>query len=96
MTSKLSHENSADVTALFMSVIIDKARHIIQFRLENVEDLSDRTRLSAKQVVKLLKVYLRCTYFGIQWHFFYQQVHAAATGSPVSPIVCNLFMEHLE
>ena len=27
---------------------------------------------------------------------FYQQVHGAAMGSPVSPIVANLYMEHFE
>ena len=54
---------SYDVTALFTSVPIDKALHIIQSRLESDKTLCDRTRLSPKQVVKLLEVCLRCTYF---------------------------------
>ena len=84
-----------DVTALFTSVPIDKALHIIQSRLESDKTLCDRTRLSPKQVVKLLEVCLRCTYF-VYNGIFYQQIHGAAMGSPVSPIVCNLYMEHLE
>ena len=86
---------SYDVTALFTSVPIDKALHIIQSRLESDKTLCDRTRLSPKQVVKLLEVCLRCTYF-VYNGIFYQQIHGAAMGSPVSPIVCNLYMEHLE
>merc|ERR1711994_928145 len=32
----------------------------------------------------------------IQYGVYYIQIHGAAMGSPVSPIVCNLFMEDLE
>ncbi|XP_066270838.1 uncharacterized protein [Branchiostoma lanceolatum] len=51
--------------------------------------------MSPTQVVNLLKVCLDCTYF-LYDGSFYQQIHGAAMGSPVSPIVCNLYMEHLE
>ncbi|XP_072019492.1 uncharacterized protein [Amphiura filiformis] len=86
---------SYDVTALFTSVPVDKALTIIQARLESDNTLSERTRLSATQVTKLLDVCLRCTYF-VYNGVFYQQIHGAAMGSPVSPIVCNLYMEDLE
>lgn len=86
---------SYDVTALFTSVPVDKALKIIQARLEDDNTLSERTRLSAKHVAKLLEVCLKCTYFVYNGNF-YQQIHGAAMGSPVSPIVCNLYMEHLQ
>ena len=38
---------------------------------------------------------LKTTYFSFQDHFF-EQVEGAAMGSPVSPIVANLYMEDLE
>ena len=40
-------------------------------------------------------VCLKCTYFAFQGQH-YQQIHGAAMGSPVSPIVCNLYMEAFE
>ncbi|XP_072038548.1 uncharacterized protein [Amphiura filiformis] len=86
---------SYDVTALFTFVPVDKALRIIQARLEQDNTLSDRTRLSAAHVTKLLEVCLNCTYFVYNGNY-YQQIHGAAMGSPVSPIVCNLYMEQLE
>ena len=86
---------SYDVTALFTSVPVDKALTIIRSRLEDDESLKDRTKLSPDQITRLLEVCLNCTYFIYNGNF-YQQIHGAAMGSPVSPIVCNLYMEHLE
>ena len=54
---------SYDVTALFTSVPVDKALYVIQSRLGSDKTLCDCTRLSQKQVVKLVEVCLRCTYF---------------------------------
>ena len=38
---------------------------------------------------------MNCTYF-LHKGQYYLQVHGAAMGSPVSPIVCNLYMENFE
>ena len=86
---------SYDVTALFTSVPVNKALRIIQARLEQDKTLKDRTRLSSKQVTSLLGVCLKCTYF-VYNGVYYQQIHGAAMGSPVSPKVCNLYMEDFE
>ena len=51
--------------------------------------------MAPKDVVTLLGLCLNCTYFLYQGQF-YQQIHGAAMGSPVSPIVCNLYMEDFE
>ena len=51
--------------------------------------------MSPDQITRLLEVCLNCTYFIYNGNY-YQQIHGAAMGSPVSPIVCNLYMEHLE
>ena len=43
----------------------------------------------------LLKFVLTTTYFSFRGNI-YKQKFGTAMGSPVSPIVANLFMEHLE
>ena len=43
----------------------------------------------------LLEFFLKTTYFQLQGSF-YEQISEAAMGSPISPIVANLFMEDFE
>ena len=86
---------SYDVSALFTSVPVDKALVLIHKKLEEDDTLKDRTPMAPKDVVTLLGLCLNCTYFLYRGQF-YQQIHGAAMGSPVSPIVCNLYMEDFE
>ena len=79
---------SYDVSALFTSVTVDKAIEVIRARLELDTTLHERTPLQVPDVVKLLELCLKCTYFVFQGEF-YQQIHGASMGSPVSPIACN-------
>ena len=46
-------------------------------------------------IILLLEFCLKNTYFSFHGQF-YEQVEGAAMGSPVSPIVANLYMEYLE
>ena len=46
-------------------------------------------------IILLLEFCLKKTYFSFQGQFN-EQVEGAAMGSPVSPIVANLYMEYLE
>ena len=43
----------------------------------------------------LLEVCLKHIYFLFQGKY-YEQVHGAAIGSPISPLIANLFMEEFE
>ena len=54
-----------------------------------------RTKMTVNQISCLLEFCLKTTYFTFQGKFF-EQVKGAAMGSPISPIVANLFMEDLE
>ena len=85
---------SYEGTALFTSVPVDDSVTIIHDKLHQDPTLSDRTSLSAAQVTELLPICLTATYF-VYSSEFYVQKEGAAIGSPVSPIVANLLMEHL-
>ena len=85
------------VSALFTSVPIDKALVVIKEKLEEDDTLSGRTLLEPDDIIRLLGLCLKlnCTYFLFQGKY-YVQIHGAAMDSPVSPIVCNLYMESFE
>ena len=57
--------------------------------------LKDRTVIGIDDIILILEFCLKNTYFSFQGQFF-EQVEGAAMGSPVSPIVANLYMEYLE
>ena len=57
--------------------------------------LKDRTVIGIDDIILLLECCLKNTYFSFQGQFF-EQVEGVAMGSPVSPIVANLYMEYLE
>ncbi len=86
---------SFDVSALFTSVPVEESLEIIREKLASDPTLGDHTSLSADQVTDILRVCLTTTYFRYEGEY-YVQVEGAAMGSPVSPIVANLFMEHFE
>ena len=86
---------SYGVSALFTSVPVDKALEDINDRLLANTSLSKRTPLSPERIIRLIELCLNCTYF-VYDGTYYLQIHGAAMGSPVSPIVCNLYMEHFE
>ena len=87
--------SSYDVISLFTSVPIDPALNIIKDLLEKDEKLNNRTVLFVQNIMELLGLCLNNTYFSFQ-NKFYEQVEGAAMGSPVSPIVANLYMEYFE
>ena len=51
--------------------------------------------MTVNNITCLLEFCLNSTYFTFQKKF-YEQVEAAAMGSPISPIVANLYMEDLK
>ena len=87
--------SSYDVSALFTSVPIDPALNIIKDLLVKDNTFKERTVMEVEDIILLLEFCLKNTYFSFQGQF-YEQVEGAAMGSPVSPIVANLYMEYLE
>ena len=86
---------SYDVSALFTSIPIPSALDIINTKLLQDADLQNRTNMTTPNIIELLDFFLNNTYFTFQG-VFYQQTKGAAMGSPVSPIVANIFMEAFE
>ena len=79
------------MSALFTSVPIDPALNIIKDLLVKDNTLKERTVMDVEDIILLLECCLKHTYFSFQCQF-YEQVEGAAMGSPVSPIVANLYM----
>ena len=86
---------SFDVCALFTSIPIETAIVTIKKHLEEDQDLSKRTSMTVDHIISLLEFCLRNTYFSFQGRY-YEQTEGAAMGSPISPLVANLFMEEFE
>ena len=86
---------SYDVKALFTSVPIEPSIKIIKQHLENDKELHQRTSMSVQHITMLLEFCLRNTHFVFQGRF-YEQTEGAAMGSPLSPIIANLYMEAFE
>ena len=86
---------SFDVTSLFTCVPTAEATIAVKRRLTEDPTLGDRTNLSPDQICQLLELCLNTTYFQYRGDF-YRQKHGCAMGSPVSPIVANLYMEEVE
>ena len=86
---------SYDVSALFTLIPVTSAIHIIQNKLEQHTELYKRTTMSANNMIELVEFYLGNTSFLFQGQFF-ERTKWAAMGSPVSPIVANLYKESFE
>ena len=68
---------------------------MIQQRLTTDQDLQNRTSMSIQHIINLLEFCLNSTSFVFQGQY-YQQMEGAAMGSPLSPIMANIFMEQFE
>ena len=86
---------SYDVKALFTSVPIQPAINIIKKHLEEEKELQQRTSMTVNHITCLLEFCLRSTYFTFQGKY-YEQLEGAVVGSPISPIVANLYMKDFE
>ena len=74
---------------------IDPAINIIRRKLELDLGLHLRTSMCVVQIISLLEFYLKTTYFQFQGRLV-EQLQRVAMGSPITPIVANLYMKDFE
>ena len=86
---------SFDVKAFFTSGHVGPTIPIVKQKLTQDLTLPQRTNMTIQQIVQFLEFCLTNTYFLFQGKY-YEQVQGAAMGSPISPLIANLFMEELE
>ena len=86
---------SFDVVSLFTSVPRRDAVAELRVRLERDTKLLERTVLKVEKIVELVDLCLDATYFQLK-DTFYEQVSGLAMGSPLSPILADIFMESME
>ena len=86
---------SFDVTSLYTAIPINQALLIIEDLLQRDDKLADQTPLSPNQILDLLNILLRTTYFKFN-NQFYQQTDGAAMGGPTSAIVSEIYIQALE
>ena len=73
---------SFDVVSLFTKIPLDEAIQVIK-------------EVTYLDTTRLAEVCLRSTFFSFQGEF-YEQTTGVAMGSPLSPIIANLYMEKFE
>ena len=86
---------SFDVVSLFTNVPVDEALLVIAERLQQDTTLEERTSIPIPNLCHLVELCLNSPYFQFGGSYF-EQVKGAAMGSPLSPVVANIFMEALE
>ena len=86
---------SYDVKALFTLVPIQTAINVIKKHLEEDQELHLRTSMTVNPISCLLEFCLKTTYFSFQGRY-YDQMEGPSMGSPISPIVANLFIKDVE
>jgi len=86
---------SHDVVASFTSTPIKELVDVIRERLEQNPEWKYTTLLETDDIIELLVFTLSTTYFSFRGQIF-RQKFGTAMGSPISPLVANMFMEHSE
>ena len=86
---------SFDVKSLFTSIPIEEAISVCESRLNEDTTLKTRTDLSVQTIIQLLRFCLTSITFQYDGKH-YQQKDGLAMGSPVSPVIADLFMIDLE
>ncbi|XP_071944743.1 uncharacterized protein [Antedon mediterranea] len=86
---------SFDVVSLFTKTPVEEALKVVENRLTTDPTLLDRTKLHVTDIMELLGLIVNKTYFSFNGNI-YRQIQGIAMGSPISPILANLYLEWLE
>ena len=92
--SQLGQFISYDVVDLFTNIPREEALDVIRSRLHNAHSTLD-THLTIDSIIRLINSCISSTYFTWSDRLF-QQTHGLPMGSPLSPIITEIYMTHLE
>jgi hypothetical protein len=84
-----------NVVSLFTNIPVYEALQVISNKLRNDDTLLEQSFLQIKAIKELLKVCLKTTYFQVDDKFS-QEEYGMAMGNPLSLIISNISMYHLE
>ena len=86
---------SFDVSALFTSIPVPVALQIINSKISTCTNCTNVCKIPTVKFINLLEFTLtNCMFFFNKK--FYKQLQGAARGSPVSPVIANIYMEYFE
>jgi hypothetical protein len=86
---------SFDVVCLFTDVLVEETLQIIRMKMETEQESIHQFNLKAGVITELLEFCMKITYFQVAGKF-YEEKYGMAMGSPLSPLVSNIFMENFE
>ena len=86
---------SFDVKSLFTKVPVKEAVSRISSLLDRDTTLGERTNLPPRVIIEMIEKVLSTNYFQLGTDF-YEQTEGAAMGSPLSPVLANLYMDFFE
>ena len=92
----LIHIMSMGLSLVVSSLIaLGEGMAYLSFEHTKIDDLEDRMMLTPTEVVRLVEICLRSTSFQYN-NTYYEQIEGTAMGSPLSPVIANLYMEFFE
>ena len=86
---------SFDVKSLFTKVPMEESLQVIKKLLIKDETLENRTVMIPITIVNLVKLCMSSTYFEFG-DKIYEQTDGAPMGSPLSPVIADIYMEYFE
>ncbi|MES9973314.1 MAG: reverse transcriptase domain-containing protein, partial [Candidatus Thiodiazotropha sp.] len=86
---------SFDIVSLYTNVPKNRAIERLTELLIEDETLNMRTKLTVEQIVEGIALCLNASYFRYDTAI-YSQEQGLAMGSPISPVLANIYMEHVE
>ena len=86
---------SLDVVSLFTKVPTDETLAVVWNKLAADPLREERTSILIDNLMKMLTFCLETTYFGMGSDI-YRQEEGLAMGSPLSPVLANIYMEYIE
>ena len=84
---------SFDVSGLFTCIPVPVTLHIINSKISTCTNFINVCKIPTEKFIKLLEFTMTNCIFCF-YKKFYNQLQGAAMGSPVSPVIANIYLEH--